>query len=251
MSFGVRALVWLLCFTVDIQVKANPISLPEGCISQEVYPCAYKSSQSDQLALVGATLVLAPATVVTLQDQQKTHLVSGVMWIQATHSLILTTPFGAIRGKEGSVWVAARLSQSIDLYTVSGTVEVLRRGTSKWDSVPAGLHLSLGPMSRGEAVLGWPEPFQPHELVSVVDKIGPAAIQSLRQRLEVVRSQWREAIIEVSQITQNQALRMIAQADEQARLRRIAREREENETKRLHKMFDDRVHFRDLDTPKK
>jgi hypothetical protein len=185
-------------------------------------------------------MAVAPGTVLLFEGPERVRLVIGKAWIRSLSATEVLAPYGQLQLRPEDEVLLSRQPTELQIRALTGQVVFRRRGIAKSEVLAQGFETMLGPMRVGFADVGWPQSYDWSAVSQDLTSFYASDATALRQKLQVLKPLWQQALTESVQVSQRAATRSIALARASEAQRLAQAQRDHQETQRLRRIYRER-----------
>lgn len=239
-NFLVQALVFILCFTLEVTVHALTQE-PTGCFARlESVVCALENDGRGPVELkLGSTVItLDEGSAVLRSSKNEVRLIKGTVWVRAGDKFRVRSEFGDFENRDsGDFWVSRTRTQ-VTASAISTTVLMNPRGSKESLEIAAGLKNFLGEIDfSGRAATGIPVAIAFKDHVARWARLYRGPKPEFEAAVGQFHQQWVQATHESAELNQTLFNRVIASVDEQNRQIASKAEAAAKENRELRELF--------------
>lgn len=231
--------VFILASVLEVQVKADMVTLPEARVPMEVPTncllessiCSIKTNAKQKYTFeVGEQkVVLLDSTVFMRTTATSGSLISGTVYLNPSSAFVIETPYGSLKS-EGAEYFVIQSQNEFIVEVLSGKVVLSPLGHSSSVDVNAGYQNRIGRVNKhGQAYVGIPGPLSFQQTVKRLAKIHSGDKKVFGSRVQELHKTYQDAVYESSLIHKELVRRELASQEEKQRQAEIQRKNWEQE----------------------
>lgn len=239
MKLGLRLLLFILAFQMEVRVRASADVLehPSQCLAKAQSSCAIQA-QGEGFHLVTNRVSLHATKGSTLlrHSPDQWRLIQGNLWVDKGKSLRIETLFGEIASEQGSFWVLEK-GNKVWIRNISSSLKVTLRDGKVLD-LPEGFEFWIsGLNSRGVSEYGMLQPIDIKEHLVLWSSLYQGSKEDFVKEVSHLKANWGDLAEKSSSIYKSLVMRELASEEEKRAALQRQKEQKEFELRRMKDAF--------------
>ncbi len=232
----VRGLTFVLCFCLDIQVRAE--AHHANCWGK-FWPCVESAGASRRtLVLPELQVTLGPGSVIQQQDKAVFQLVLGEFYIEVSQATYFKTPYARISCAGECKAIFVRKSDRITVKSLLGEWSIQPTGDATMYALVAGLQTQIGEVGEnGTAKIEFPQSLPWAGTIEQWGQLHSGGVEDFKSKLKDFRPVWRSSVRNASEMHLQQVQRELASQDRRTAAAQARERARAQEALRLRQLF--------------